>query len=43
MWVKAAHYYQIAKNYEGYCDALFKGEDFEALEKSLNIIPDVIS
>jgi len=29
MWNKAAHYYQIAKNYEGYCEALYRSEDFD--------------
>jgi len=29
MWNKAAHYYQIAKNYDGYCEALYRNEEYE--------------
>ncbi len=41
MWNKAAHYYQIAKNYDGYCKALYKSEDYEQLEKVVKLIPEV--
>lgn len=40
MWNKASHYYHIGKNYEGYCEALYKGEDYENLEKVVKIIPE---
>ena len=41
LWIRSAHYYQVAKNYEGYCDALFRGEDYDGLEKVVKIIPEV--
>ena len=43
MWNKSAHYFQIAKNYEGYCEALYRSEDFDQLEKVVKIIPEVIN
>jgi hypothetical protein len=41
-FTKAAHYYQLAKNYEGYSDALYRAEDYDSLENFLKIIPEVI-
>jgi len=32
----------MAKNYEGYCDALYKSEDYDQLEKAIKLIPEVI-